>query len=333
MPKDAPLAVDVPAPSRDNPGWVKVGVITAVAFVVGIAWPRVFGVRLGPSAPGGGAAAASASMAGSGGRAPDVPPATVVAKTSLPVPTLAPSAAASSAVAPAPAVGSPTISVHKGAVLSCKTVDGETRKGKECGAAPGIDALVTPRVRKLATCAGVEGQTGKLSLVVNADFGSGRFSHDVGKSSTLSNLESIASCLKTIFHGTSMTTTPHDHSRYTVAYNVMFTSGAGGAADVEDTALRTREKSEAKAKDSNEKKEERGERTEKSERNDKSDKDTEITWEIAPVRDAPKTGGLITGLPRGTKVKVGSAKDGWYPIKFGDGFAKEGWVHRGAIGR
>src|SRR5262249_15842580 len=58
-----------------------------------------------------------------------------------------------------------------------------------------------------------------------------------------------------------------------------------------------------------------------------------VAWEAALVRDTPKTGNLVTRLPRGTKVKVGSSKDGWYQIKFGDGFANEGWVYRGAIGR
>ncbi|MDF2692812.1 MAG: hypothetical protein K0S65_1195, partial [Labilithrix sp.] len=83
MPKDAPLAVEVPAPDRDKPGWVKVGVIAAAGFIIGIAWPRLVGVRLGPAAPGeSAAAAASASAAASahGGRAPDAPPASVTAK-------------------------------------------------------------------------------------------------------------------------------------------------------------------------------------------------------------------------------------------------------------
>ena len=92
MRKDAPLAVEVPASDRDKPGWVKVGVIAAVGFIVGIAWPRVMGIRLGPAAPGGSAAAASASA--QAGRAPDAPPASVVAK--------GPAAAAASAASSVP---------------------------------------------------------------------------------------------------------------------------------------------------------------------------------------------------------------------------------------
>ena len=51
------------------------------------------------------------------------------------------------------------------------------------------------------------------------------------------------------------------------------------------------------------------------------------------MRDTPKTGGLLARLPRGTKVKVGTAKDGWFLIKYGESYAREGWVYRGAIGR
>lgn len=336
MPKDAPLAVEVPTSSRDNPGWVKVGVIAAVGFVIGIAWPRLVGVRLGPAAPGESNAAASAS--GRGGRAPEAPPATVVSK--------APVAPVASAGAPPPTTAlaannsvPPSITVQKGMVVSCKTADGETKKGtKECGSVPGIDQLVSPRVRKIATCSGVEGQTGKLSLIVNADFNSGRLWYDVGKASTLQNLDAVTSCLKTAFHGTSTTATSHEHPRYTVAYTAIFAPGVGGG----DAGEKTSQKSDKSDKSDKEK----GDKNAKEapEKDDKpadapapasapSSGEAQVAWEVALVRDAPKTGGLVSRLPRGTKVKVGSAKDGWYQIKFGEGFASEGWVYRGAIGR
>jgi hypothetical protein len=59
----------------------------------------------------------------------------------------------------------------------------------------------------------------------------------------------------------------------------------------------------------------------------------QVEWEVAIVRDAPKTGKVIARLPRGTPLRVGPAKDGWYPAKYGDGFAGDGWIYRGAIGR
>jgi hypothetical protein len=51
------------------------------------------------------------------------------------------------------------------------------------------------------------------------------------------------------------------------------------------------------------------------------------------VRDAPKTGKVLARLERGTSVHVGPVRDGWYPVKYGDGFASDGWVYRAAIGR
>jgi hypothetical protein len=338
MPKDAPLAVEVPAPYRDKPGWIKVGVIAAVGFIVGIAWPRVMGVRLGPSAPGEAAAAAASASGSAHGRAPDAPPASVVTKgPASAAPAVAASAApaAASASVAARAAVPPTISVQKGSVLSCKTTDGDTKKGKECGTLPALDLLVNPRVRKIASCSGIEGQTGKLSLVVTADFNSGKLTYDIGKSSTLPNVEAVTSCLKTTFHGTSTTGTTHEHPRYTVAYTYNFATPGGGDEDSKASAHKEKtEKSSEKAKEAqDEKKEEKSEKPEKTEKSELASGEASVAWEVALVRDGPKTGGLVSRLPRGTKVKVGPAKDGWFQIKFGEGYASEGWVYRGAIGR
>ncbi|HVJ93920.1 MAG TPA: SH3 domain-containing protein [Labilithrix sp.] len=346
MPKDAPLAVEVPASDRDKPGWVKVGVIAVVGFAVGIAWPRVLGVRLGPAAPGEASAvtAASASASAHGGRAPESPPASVSAKaaavvaaapavSAAPVVSSTPPAAAASVAAPVG--GPPNISVQKGSVLSCRTTDGQTKKGKDCGPVPGIDLLVSPRVRKIATCSGAEGQTGKLSLVVNADFNSGRLWYDIGKSSTVSNTDAIASCLKTSFHGVTATATAHTHPRYTIAYTAVFAPGVAAGSSNDETAAASADKSDKDRTDTSDKSARGAKEATEDKRPDKASAGSEATvaWEIALVRDVPRTGGLLARLPRGTKVKVGPTKDGWYQVKFGEGFASEGWVYRGAIGR
>jgi hypothetical protein len=62
-------------------------------------------------------------------------------------------------------------------------------------------------------------------------------------------------------------------------------------------------------------------------------KAVQVEWEVALVRDAPKTGKVIARLPRGTSLRVGPAKDGWYPVKYGGSYSSDGWVYRGAIGR
>jgi VCBS repeat-containing protein len=327
---DAPLAIEVPTPTQDKPAWVKVGVIAAVGFVIGIAWPRLAGVRIGPSAPGESAAAASASH---GGRAPDGPPPASVTKvagapsSSAAAPAAAPATTTTAAAAP------PKITVSKGLVLSCKTTDGETKKGKDCGAVPGVDEIVRPRVRNIATCSGMEGQTGKFSLTANADFVSGRFWYEVNtKSATVQNLDAVQSCLKTVFHNTATVATPHEHNKYTVVYTAQL---AAGEDKDKDKVAEKSEKADSKAKAPAEEKapETQPEKPEKAEKTATATGEAEIAWDVGLVRDTPKTGALVARLPRGTKVKVGTSKDGWYQVKYGDGFASEGWLYRGAIGR
>ena len=343
MRKDAPLAVEVPTPDRDSPGWVKVGVIAAVGFVIGVAWPRVMGVKLGPNAPGEAAAAAAsaAASAKAAGRAPEAPPASVNAKSGVAgAPssnasnasgaTSAPGLGALSASATVPA-GPPQVSVQRGSVIACKTSDGESKKGKECGTLAGLDNVVPPHLRKLATCSAADGQTGKLSFVATAVFPSGGLSWDVGKSSTVGNVEGITNCLKTHFSGVTATGIAHEHNRYTVAYNVTFAPPLEASPSKTDKTDKTAKDGAMPPPDAN---------RNAKDGSDKADappaaagSEASVGWEVALVRDVPKTGGVVARLPRGTKVKLGAIKDGWYAIKYGDGFASDGFVYRGAIGR
>jgi hypothetical protein len=183
---DAPLAVEVPRPGADRPSWGRVGVITAIGFIVGVAWPRLAGVRLGPSVPEAPSSAATAPASGAAG------PSAAGAVSVLPP-----------AVAVAPASSQPAVPV-----------------------APAADVSATHRR-----------------------------------------------------HG------GHGDS-----------SAGPEAKEAEDAAA-------------------------------------QVTWEVAIIRDAPKTGKVLARLQRGTAIRVGAAKDGWYPVKYGEGFASDGWVYRGAIGR
>jgi hypothetical protein len=330
MRKETPLAVELPSPDRDRPAWVKVGLIAAVGFIVGVAWPRVVGVRLGPSAPGESAAVASGAPAA---RAPEAPTSVAanaapgaVATASALDPTAAPAARA--ATPAAKASGPPKITIAKGSVLSCKTREGETKSGKDCGPVTGLDLVVRPGVRNIATCAGADGQTGKLALVVNADFVSGSFSYDVGRTSTVQDQDAIRSCLKRSFEKTTIATgVPHEHPRYRVSY----TATLGGGSK-EDSSGDTSAPGAVNAK---------AEKPAEKPTDDPPPKpapiaaagEAVVAWEVALVRDTPKVGAVVARLPRGTKVKLGASKEGWYSVKFGDGFGEGGWVYRGAIGR
>jgi len=223
-------------------------------------------------------------------------------------------------------------------VISCTTTDGEKRKGRDCGGVPGVDEIVRPRMKKIATCSGIEGQTGKFSLTANADFTSGRFWYDVNKASAnVQNVDAVIACLKTAFHNTATTATPHDHAKYTVVYTAQLTApepekavAHGDKSDKSDKSDKA-DKETAKAKTEPDEKPAPAEKEKPS--TPTATGEAEVLWEVALVRDTPKTGNLVQRLPRGSKVKVGASKDGWYQVKFGDNFATEGWVYRGAIGR
>src|ERR1700722_10800842 len=168
---DGRLQVQIPAAADDRPSWTKVGVITAIGFIVGIAWPRVMGVRLGPSVPGDVASvAAGASVA---------PPGGSVAPGSAPGVAAVPAAAASPS--PAPAATPPNVTVGHGVVFACKSADGEAMKGSDCGTLPGLDGLVMPRLRKLSECPEAAAASGKLHLVAHVDLGRGALSVDLSR--------------------------------------------------------------------------------------------------------------------------------------------------------
>ncbi len=301
------VAVMMPKPDQDRPSWGRVGIIAAVGFVVGIAWPRVAGVKLGPSAPGeseralaaASAAPPSANLAAPAGSAKS-------ASIASSMPSVAGSAAAAaSAVALA---APPDVTVARGILLNCKTSDGESQKGADCGKAPNFDVVAQNRLQHLAQCSAAAGVVGKLSAVFSLDFGSGRIAIDIGKSSTITNQDSIGSCLKTEFLGVNIAGLTHEHPKYTMAYHVTFAApkegGSPSPADSAPPAAITEGAPTA-----------------------------QIGWEVALVRDTPKTGAIVARLPRGSKVRVGAPKDGWYRIQYGNAFASEGWVYRGAIGK
>ncbi len=48
---DPPLTVHIPTRDDDHPSWMRVGIIAVVGFAIGVAWPKLAGVKLGPNAP------------------------------------------------------------------------------------------------------------------------------------------------------------------------------------------------------------------------------------------------------------------------------------------
>ena len=329
-------SVEVPSPAADRPPWIKVGVIAAVGFVIGVAWPRLAGVHLGPAAPP--EAAPSAVPATSQPERSGSPPRAFADSTSSSPPPQAQQAQPSSAaVVPAPApppqeVPS-SVTVNRGVVLSCKTDEGETKKGvTDCGPVGGFDSIAQPRLRRLAGCPAALGANGKLSVVFNVDFPSNRVAVEIGKSSTVASVDGFAACVKPAFQGVSLGALDHQNPHYALFYSLVFSPKDAHATAATGSPVAVSPGSSASGEGL----------TSASASPPASSPATatdveagtaQVIWEVAIVRDTPRTGQVLARLQRGTKIRLGPGQDGWYPVKYGNDFSNEGWVYRGAIGR
>jgi hypothetical protein len=322
--KPAQPSVEVPSPAADRPPWIKVGLIAAAGFVIGVAWPRLAGVHLGPAAPP--EAAPSAASASQPARA-------LAASSPSAFPSLSPPAQPSpvtvaSSVTPTPQE-LPSVTVNRGIVLSCKTEEGDAKKGvTECGSVAGFDGITQPRLRRLASCPAALGANGKLSVVFNVDFPSNRVAVEVGKSSTVANLDGFAACVKPAFQGVSLGALNHENPHYSLFYSVVFApKDARGGAPVAGSGVAAPGSVAAG-----------GAMASTSASPTAATADVEggtaqVVWEVAIVRDSPRTGQVLARLLRGTKIRLGPGQDGWYAVKYGNDFSSEGWVYRGAIGK
>lgn len=285
-------------PTTDHPSWMKVGIVAVIGFGIGIAWPKLAGVRLGPNAPG---AEASA------GRAPERGAASATAPAALAAPNAPLTASAHTSTTPAAAGG---VNFEHGTLISCRDDKGELERGKACGAAPALDREVLPRLKKIEKCPAMAGAEGKLSLVVFADFSAGKIDTNVGKSSTVNGADNFSSCAKEALSGMSLTGIDHERAKYTfqyVAHLAKSGNAPSGSAAAQGATAATPDVP--------------------------SGTGTPVVWEVAVVRDAPKTGEIVGRVQRGGEVRVLTSQEGWYKVKFGPNFAKEGWVFRAAIGK
>jgi hypothetical protein len=306
---DGPLEVQIPRPADDHPSWTRVGVIAAIGFIVGVAWPKLAGVRLGPSLPADATSATASAGPPGGAEPPSAAPA-------QPVPAaIATPSTAAAPVVNVPVATTPSVAVGHGVVFACKTSAGDSLKGGDCGTLAGLDSVVMPRLRKLAECADAAGETGKLHLVVHLDFPRGGVGVDLGRGQGVSSADALLACAKSDVAGASLAGIAHDNPRYSVAYSVSFGSGGGTPAGGAESGASTPGTPSTPAATG------------------AVDGDAQVVWEVAIIRDAPKTGKIVARLQRGTQIHIGAARDGWFPVRYGDGFSSDGWVYRGAIGR
>jgi hypothetical protein len=289
-------SVHIPAPGADKPSWLRVGAFALVGFAIGVAWPKLAGVRLGPAAPAEAVSAVAAS------RAAEMASASASANAPA-VPT--PSATASAAPA-----ANVNVTVGHVAILSCKTEDGESLKGKDCGWLTGLDPLIQTRLKRLAQLPATAENPGKLNVILGLDFKNNRISVESGKSSTVKDVDSLKAFIAGEVKSMSLKPVDHQNERYSVLYVVNISTGAEASA-ASSSSSTTPSKPESALPEGQ----------------------AAVAWDSAIVRDAPHTGAIVAHLPRGTKVQLGASEGGWYKIKFGPSFASEGYVYRGAIGK
>lgn len=58
-----------------------------------------------------------------------------------------------------------------------------------------------------------------------------------------------------------------------------------------------------------------------------------VTWGVAIIRDAPRTGAIVGRLVQGTAVEMVDHRGGWYAIRWGRSGTSVGWTFRDAIGQ
>lgn len=275
--REKPLSVELPSPKEDRAITSKVGLVAAIGFVVGVAWPRIFGMEVGPSRPGGGA---------------DRPPVAAAAPTSTgaaPVSSAAPPEASSSAEAEPSPSNKQTVVVGDGKVKICRNKKGE--KLDECGKLS-IDKLVKPRLGGLSSCPAALGLDGRLKLGVAVNFEKNEvvIVDDEKSSLPSSTVRGVLACAGEEMKGVELEKVAHTHARYTVVYEITFLPPgrtlepeAGEAEEAEDKGL--------------------GRAT--------------VTWEKALVRETAEDGKVLTRLPQGTRVRLVEQKDDWFLVESG----------------
>jgi hypothetical protein len=287
--------VELPSPEEDRPAWGRVGVIAALGFVVGVAWPRLAGVSLGPNPPADAPRAAAATATASA--AP--------AKTSLSGVTAAP--------APIPGAsgaltGAEPTSQEQGVTLGAPEISRcRDLKGKAPDACDklAVEGSFEPRLKELSRCPSALGLSGKVSFSFDLDFKNKTLKVQRAKAKLpRTTLDGLTRCVEKSFNGVSLDEISHENNRYSIAYEVSFLppgSPAQGAAPAEvprGTPL--------------------------------SGKTGKISWGSCQVREAPaKNASVIGKLPRKAEVKLLEEKDGWYRIEFND--KQQAWIFGEAV--
>jgi hypothetical protein len=291
------VKVEVPGSQEDGVKFARVGIIAVVGFAIGIAWPRLAGVKLVPSVPVPAAAEASArELTGA--------PAEVKPTAAEPVP-------AAPSVAPEKSP-SERILVSDVQVASCKNEHG--KRAQTCDRVD-FDRVAREHLRELSACPGTEQAAGVLSLGFELDFEDDKIKNiQSGKSTSLEPdaVERLLACARERFSNVSLVGIAHEQRAYSLFYRLELLSPGSKPGDGEEPAAV-------------------GSAAPDSEATPASGRAT-VSWDVALVRSAPARDGEVRArVLSGTRVVVTGKNGDWFRIKY-DAKGNQGWVYRTAIG-
>ena len=203
--KDRPLKVDIPA-AEAKPPWSRVGIFAAVGLVVGVAWPSVAGIRVGPEIPGGEQAASPAEA---------VPEAVATA------PALSGTAPSTLPASDTPVSKEQRVVVGGGEIRKC--YKGKSEIEGDCGRLP-LDKIIVPKLQELTSCPAALGLEGQLEVGFDIGFDDKSIKVLPGKKGELpsTTVNGIVRCVADFLGDVSPEKIQNNHSRYKVFYTIDF---------------------------------------------------------------------------------------------------------------
>jgi hypothetical protein len=301
---DRPLQIDIPRPGDETPAWSKVGIVAVVAFAVGILWPKLLGVKIGPGVPGEAHGIADASGRAAAATAPSSSP------------SMAPSAAPSSSAAAA-AANAELVVVGASKVNKC--FDKKDKKVEECDKLA-FDPVASKKLKDLSSCPSALGLEGKMLLGFDLKFDKKEIEvvkPKKGNTLPSSTVKGIAECAAKEMQSVALEDIAHKHRRYSLTLELTFfppgkhpEAASAEGADADDEKSGKDQAAEGKDAES-------------------ASGSATVSWDTALLRKEPKDGDVVARLVRGTRVKIVAKDKDWFKVEHG---GKTGWIYRGAVG-
>jgi len=273
---------------------MRIAVVGIVGLLVGVAWPTLAGIHVGPRVPGAKAPTAPPTNSAAASGAKALPAAARTAQKLSPAP---PESAASN---------KQVVVVGQGRIARCW--DGKKRVEPEYCGSLRADRVFVRRLEALSSCPSALGLSGELELGFSLDFDDKSIHLRRGEKSKLpgSTVRGITACVADYVRDIPLEKIRRKYSKYLVYYKLSFypPGSAPPRQPAEQSADDQQESSDVEAT-------------------------AVVQWDSVLLRSEPETGSVVARLVRGTRVQLLSRRGDWYRIRMR---SKEGWVYRGSLG-